>query len=84
MFGQFVVLERVGIGQCFEVKVANPKALVALGAIFVDCLHTLLQRIQSDLVDVLYQRVGRRGKGWSLVGDGGLRSKRQLVEYEVE
>ena len=79
--GKFMVLERVGIGEGFEVQVADPQPLVAFRAVFVDGLHTLFQRGQARPVDLgdygirgrsqFFGRAARRRYGGKLhVGNG--------------
>ena len=61
MFGQFMVLERMGVCQCFEIEVADPQAAIPFGAVFIDSLHAFFQGIQAYFIYIPDQRIGGRG-----------------------
>ena len=81
---QRVVAERAGIGQRLEIKVADPQALVTLGAVLVDGLHTLRQRFEPRLVDTSYHRVGPRSQSRRLTRSRRHRLERDVAYAEVE
>ena len=59
--GQFMVLERMGVCQCFEIEVADPQAAIPFGAVFIDSLHAFFQAIQAYFIYIPDQRIGGRG-----------------------